>query len=149
MYSRIDFLSKYSTKVNVPGLIHAMRCAGNYPFATSERPVIGSLLKNILPKEFEPDNKVIDTDVEKALSDFTEESKKIIDSTIARNEVVLTGPLELESLNIYDARCYKGFLTSRFFLLYKENGETKMFNGDAVIRMKNENTIDTVYRWVS
>jgi len=129
-------------------MIHAMRCAGNYPFATSERPVIVSVLKNVTPKMFGDDNKIIDTDVEKALSDFTEESKNIIDSAIARNEVVLTGPLELESLNIYDARCYKGFLTSRFFLLYKENGETKMFNGDVVIRMKDENTIDTVYRWV-
>ncbi|PWT26988.1 hypothetical protein [Butyrivibrio fibrisolvens] len=130
-------------------MIHAMRCADNYSFATSERPVIISVLKNITPKMFGPDNKIIDTEVEKALSAFNEESKNIIESTITHNDVALTGPLELDSLNIYDARCYKGFLTSRIGLLYKENGETKMFNGDAVIRMKNENTIDTVYRWVS
>jgi len=130
-------------------MIHAMSCADNYSFATSERPVIVSVLKKITPKMFGPDNKIIDTDVENALSAFNKESKNIIESAITHNDVALAGPLELDSLNIYDARFYKGFLTSRIGLLYKENGETKMFNGDAVIRMKNENTIDTVYRWVS
>ncbi|MCR5008572.1 MAG: hypothetical protein K6A76_08355 [Oribacterium sp.] len=49
-------------------MIHAMSCADNYSFATSEIPVIVSVLKKITPKMFGPDNKIIDTDVENALS---------------------------------------------------------------------------------
>jgi hypothetical protein len=61
--------------------------------------------------------------------------------------VVLTGPLELVTVNIYNARCYNGYLTSTYFLMYLENGERKMIQGNFVIRMKDEKTIDTVYRW--
>lgn len=77
-----------------------------------------------------------------------EESKRIVESSVAANEVVLTGPLEIVSVNIYDARCYNGYLTSRFFLMYNENGEKKVIRDNYVIKMKDEKTIETVYRWV-
>ena len=50
-------------------------------------------------------------------------------------------------MNVYNARCYDGYLTSTYFLMYRENEENKLLQGDFVIRMKDQKTIDTVYRW--
>ena len=130
-------------------LIYAMHCAEEYSFTAKERPVIVSLLKNIPSLQNMDDKIMIDAEVDKALKVFTEESKSIVEAALSRNEVALKGPLELDGLNIYDARCYNGYLTSRIGLRYKENGESKLFIGDSVIRMKDESTIDTVYKWVS
>ena len=44
------------------------------------------------------------------------ESKRIVETAIEAGEVVLKGPAEIVTVNIYDARCYNGYLTSRFFL---------------------------------
>ena len=82
-----------------------------------------------------------------AVASYTAESKRIVETAVAANEVVLTGPRELVTVNIYNARCYNGYLTSTYFLMYLENGERKMIQGNFVIRMKDEKTIDTVYRW--
>ncbi|WP_092331544.1 hypothetical protein [Butyrivibrio sp. YAB3001] len=130
-------------------LIYAMHCAEEYSFTAKERPVIVSLLKNIPSLQNMDDKIMIDAEVDKALKVFTEESKSIVEAALSHNEVALKGPLELDGLNIYDARCYNGYLTSRIGLRYKENGESKLFMGDYVIRMKDERTIDTVYKWVS
>lgn len=63
------------------------------------------------------------------------------------NEIVLRGPLELEFVNIYNARCYNSFITTTYFLMYKENGESKTLPGNYVIKMTNEKTIELVYKW--
>lgn len=69
-------------------------------------------------------------------------------TAVEADEVVLKGPAEIVTVNIYDARCYNGYLTSRFFMMYLENGENKVIRDNYVIKMKDEKTIDTVYRRV-
>lgn len=59
--------------------------------------------------------------------------------------MVLTGPLELLCINIYDARFYKGYMTSRFFLMYRDGSSEKMLPGNFVIEMADEKTISKVY----
>ena len=60
---------------------------------------------------------------------------------------MLRGPCELVGLNVYDARCRGGYLTSTYFLMYRDGGETRTAEGNFVIRMKDAKTMDAVYRW--
>lgn len=64
-----------------------------------------------------------------------------------RNEIVVNGPAALVCVNIYDAWCYKGYMTSRNFLQYVENGTKKTIDGSFVLKMVDEKTIAWVYRW--
>ena len=130
-------------------LINAMIQAGGYDYGPKKRPVIKQILESL-----DSVNSVnIGTEeeqrtVSEAFSSFMAESKRIIETSVEVDEVVLTGPVEMGSVNIYDARYYNGYLTSRFFLMYFENGEKKVIRDNYVIKMKDEKTIDKVYRWV-
>lgn len=55
--------------------------------------------------------------------------------------------MELLALNIYDARCHKGYLTSTYFIMVREGEEEKMLPSNFVLKMRDEKTIETVYRW--
>ena len=128
--------------------IHAMLQADAYEFETAERPVMLEILKNIEPSDGTfPGEEMISRKVTDAVDAFNQESERIIQSALEKNEVVLTGPLELVFVNIYNARCYKGYITSTFFLMARDSAGDKMLQGNFVIRMKDEKTIDTVYRW--
>ena len=78
----------------------------------------------------------------------TKETKKIVDTALTNNEVVLEGPLVLGSVNIGDARCYNSFLTSRSFVMYLVEGEPKVIYGNFVVKVKDANTIDKIYKWI-
>ena len=78
---------------------------------------------------------------------FRAKTEEIIQGALEKNEIVLTGPLELVYVNIYDARCLNGYLTSTFFLMYRDGEGQKLLQGNFVIRMRDGKTIDAVYRW--
>lgn len=130
-------------------LINAMIHAGGYDYGSKNRPLIKSILEKMdsvgeVNAGTKEDHKI----VSEAYRSFMAESKRIVETAVEAGEVVLKGPAEIVTVNIYDARCYKGYLTSRFFLMYLENGENKVIRDNFVIKMKDEKTIDTVYRWV-
>ena len=129
-------------------MIHAMRQAGAYDFEAAERPVILEALRDVEPSDgsFSGEEDII-AKVSEAVHTFEQESEAIIQSALEKNEVVLTGPLELAYVNIYNARCYKGYITSTFFLMARDSTGDKMLQGNFVIRMKDEKAIDTVYKW--
>ena len=128
-------------------LIDALRRAGRYDFSASERPVIFSVLNGIRPSDgCFPGREAKLRAVTDAVNRFSEETEAMIRAALERNEVLLRGPLELTGVNVYDARCRQDYLTSTYFLAYREDGEDKLLSGNFVIRMRDENTIDTVYR---
>lgn len=44
--------------------------------------------------------------------------QQIVEKVIQRNQVVFEEPVELLGLNFYDARRYKQYLTSTYFVLF-------------------------------
>ena len=127
-------------------MINAMLHAGNYSFDPAVRPVILSLLKDIDAAEYRSSgSESVIAAVTEALSRFDQGSEEIIRSALDRNEIVLKGPFELVGVNIYDARRCGEYITSTYFLMYRDE-EDKLLEGDFVIRIKDERTIDTVYR---
>ena len=82
-----------------------------------------------------------------AVDSFNDETAGIIQSALDGGNVVLRGPLELTGVNYYNARCYDGFITTTYFLMYRDGREDKFLQGNFVIKMRDEKTIDTVYVW--
>lgn len=129
-------------------LIHALRGAGRYSFAPVERPLILALLKDAAPSDGAfPEKERRDREVSAAVAAFRAESEAIVQKALDKNEVVLRGPLELVGVNIYNARRYRDYLTSTYFLMYRDEAGEGMLQGDFVIRMRDEKTISAVYRW--
>ncbi len=130
-------------------LIDAMIKAGSYDYGPKDRPVINRFLAGTAPaNEAAALNAADRGEVSQALASFEAESKRIVEAAVEANEVVLEGPKDIGYVNIYNARCYKGYITSTYFVMYIENGENKVINGNFVVKMKDEKTIDKVYRWV-
>ena len=129
-------------------MIHALRLAGLYTFSAPKRPVLFPILENTSPSDGTfPGKEACLAETAETIAAFHQETKSIIRAALEKNRGVLNGPAELESVNIYDARCYKGFITSTYFLMVRENNESRMLEGYFVIRMQDEKTIAAVYRW--
>ena len=129
-------------------MIHALLLAGRYPFESRERPVITSVLKDTEPSGGDfPGKEELFEKAAASVGTFQEESEMIVRSAVEMNEVIRKGPLELVSANIYDARYWKGYLISTYFLMYRDGKADRLIEGDFVIRMKDAKTIETVYRW--
>lgn len=129
-------------------MINALRGAGGYCFEPATRPMILSKLKDVYPCEVDfPGKADVIRKVADAVETFNEETESIIRSVLEKNQVVLNGPLELMGVNVYDARCHNGFITSTYLLMYREGDQDKLLQGNFVIKMTDEKTIDTVYRW--
>ena len=127
--------------------IHALRAAGTYSFETDTRPTIFSRLEGVSPRKgtFADDAGIIQS-ASLAIRAFQQETKAIVDAALEKNNVALEGPFELVGVNVYNARRLNEFLTTTHFVMYKDGPENKMLQGDFVIKMKDEKTIDVVYR---
>ena len=70
----------------------------------------------------------------------------MVRAALDKHAVALEGPAELLGLNIYDAKRVQDMLTSRYFLMVRQEGAEKTLYGDFVIQMTDERTIGRVYR---
>lgn len=129
-------------------MIRALLAAGMYSFTPPERPAVVSVLQNVSASDGGfPGKDACLRQVGDAVAAFNEESDAIIRSALDRNEVVLDGPAELLGVNIFDARFYKGYMTSRYFLQYRDGQGAHTLHGNYVVYMANETTISRVYLW--
>ncbi len=129
-------------------MINALCGAGKYSFSAAKRPVIFSVLEDVIPSDGGyPDKETALTETAGMVDSFNVETGSIIRSVLEKNEVVLKGPLELTGVNVYNARCCEGYITTTFFLMYREGQENRMLQGNFVVKMQDEKTIAAVYRW--
>lgn len=129
-------------------MINALRGAGVYRFEAADRPTILSVIKDIEPSDgLFPEKEAVLGSVTSAVEAFHQETDSIIRSALEKGLVVLNGPLELTGVNVYNARCLRGFITSTYFVMYRDGKEDKMLQGNFVIKMQDEKIIAAVYRW--
>ena len=129
-------------------MINALCGADADCFKTADRPAILSFITDVKPSDglFYEKEAVLGS-VTSAIEAFHQETDSIIRSALEKNLVDLNGPLELTGVNVYNARCLRGFVTSTYFIMYRNGKEDKMLQGNFVIKMQNEKTIAAVYRW--
>lgn len=129
-------------------MVNALIASGKYPFTAAKRSTLYSVLKNTRPSDGNfPKKEACRQKVSAAIESYERESKRIIRSVLEKNKVVANGPLELRYLNIYDARFYDGYVTSKYFLLYRNERNEEMIHGNFVIKMTDEKTISRIYSW--
>ena len=129
-------------------MINALRGEGVYRFEAADRPTILSVIKDIEPSDgLFPEKEAVLGSVTSAVEAFHQETDSIIRSALEKGLVVLNGPLELTGVNVYNARCLRGFITSTYFVMYRDGKEDKMLQGNFVIKMQDEKIIAAVYRW--
>ena len=129
-------------------MINALRGAGVYRFETADRPTILTVIKDIEPSDgIFPEKEAILSSVMSAAETFHQETDSIIRSALEKNCIVLNGPFELTGVNVYNARCLHEFITSTYFVMYRDGNADKMLQGNFVIKMQDEKTIAAVYRW--
>lgn len=128
-------------------MINAMINADSFDYESPHRPVMPNLLNSINCNNDSRFSCASDSnEVTESLNTYIAETKSIIEKALRQNEVVLTGPFELIGVNVYDARCYDGYITTTYFLMYSDNGENKILNGNYVIKMRDSRTLETVYQ---
>ena len=128
-------------------MINALRCAGAYHFETADRPTILSAIEDIEPSDgLFPEKEAVLGSVSSAVEAFRQETDSIIRSALEKNLVVLNGPVELTGVNVYNARCLHGFITSTYFVMVRDGKVDKMLHGNFVIKMQDEKTVAAVYR---
>ena len=128
-------------------MINALVNKGIYEFSSNMRPSLIKLLKDIVPFKGDFSGTDLINKANDAVNNFNNETKQIINNVVTKNEIALKGPLELGFVNIYNARFYNNYITTTYFLMYKENNEDKMLPGNYVIKMVDERTIELVYKW--
>lgn len=129
-------------------MIYVSLLAGDYSYESVERPHAVRIIKTMDATEDGFDaTRLTNMKMEQEVSSYHQETKRIIDAAVQNNHVLLKGPLELVSVNIYDARCQGEYITSKYFLMYVENNEQKVLNGNFIIKMSGPKTIDLVYQW--
>lgn len=70
--------------------------------------------------------------LEEALARYQAETHRIIEAAVRKDDCVLRGKFPLVSVNIYDARREGSRVTSHYFVMYRDGGETKTLYGDFV-----------------
>ena len=79
---------------------------------------------------------------------YAEETERIVAKALEGNKVIFEEPVELLGLNVYNARRCNQYLTSTYFLMYLRNGKQEILNGNFIIKMLDDKTIEKVYEWV-
>ena len=129
-------------------MTNALLAAGSYNYEASIRSVVLSELENISTACGDyPNQAELANMAENAVKTFYAETDRIIRLALENNKVVLKGPVELKGVNVYNARCKNGFITSTYFLMYNDGTEDKLLPGNFVIKMQDEKTISCVYLW--
>ncbi|MBR3298111.1 MAG: hypothetical protein IKI64_02795 [Clostridia bacterium] len=131
-------------------MINAMRSAGEYSFTPVDRPAIIERLSSVAPAALDdgrlPADEARFAEVSHALEQFNAQTRSMVASALEKNELVLSGPLELAAVNIYDARRLDRFITSTYFMMYRDGEGEKLIQGSFVIRLDDDGMIDKVYR---
>ena len=88
-----------------------------------------------------------DSAMKEAVLRYAEETERIVAKALANNKVIIEEPVELLGVNVYNAKRYKQYLTSTYFLMYSRNGKEEILNGNFIIKMLDDKTIENVYEW--
>ncbi|MBQ5487392.1 MAG: hypothetical protein IIT70_00855 [Clostridia bacterium] len=129
-------------------MINALLAAGTYRFEPSVRTAVLSALAGVAPSNGDfPGRAELARSAAAAADAYNAETDAIVRSAVENGKIVLTGPAELKGLNVYNARCRNGFMTSTYFLMYNDGSEDKVIPGNFVIEMQDEKTIARVYLW--
>lgn len=115
----------------------------NYDF--NEKNYLDFFLKtyNYIDIEFEELS-----EVKKIIDKFYLDTKNYINKSIKKENLIIQGEFELLGVNIYNARFYNNYIITEYFLMYKDESNQKVLNGDFVIKINEKLYILEVYKLI-
>lgn len=88
---------------------------------------------------------IINNNIKNKIVSYYQEAKEII-QTSKLSKPVFEGEAELLGVNVYDAKAYDNNIISTYFVMYKENEENHILEGNFVIEYIN-NVVKKIYRY--
>ena len=128
-------------------LIKALRDAGLYDFDPLRRPALLPVLEDAASSGgLFPGKEGLHRLASGAAAAYAAETERIVREALRKNETVLEGPCTLLGVNVYDARHINGYIMTTYFLMVRVGEEDRLLRGDFAVRMKDERTVETVWR---
>ncbi len=87
-------------------------------------------------------------EVKKLIEQFFMETKRLIEKSVKKENLIAEGNFILLGVNIYNARYIDDFIISEYFFMYKEDHNDKILYGDFVIKINEEHNVSEVYKLV-
>lgn len=84
--------------------------------------------------------------IEEKINDYNATTDKIIQQALLTNQCVLEGEFDLLGVNVYNARYYKGYIVSTYFVMFMGSDKESVLYGDFVIKLNSVNKITKVYK---
>lgn len=120
-----------------------LRCSDTDVTTFTEELFASAVLSGVSPTETPP---TVRKDLADLIERYTEESRAVIRAALEKNDVLFRGKAKINGVNIWDARCDGRYITSNYFVSFREGEETRNLHGDFVIEMDEEKNIVAVYR---
>ena len=73
-------------------------------------------------------------------------AQRVIDKAIQNNEIVMEGESSLLAVNVYNAVCLNGYITSTYFVMYGEEENPTTLYGNFVIESPKEGVVIRIYK---
>ncbi len=81
------------------------------------------------------------------INNYYKKGREIVANALKLNNCVLLGEYKLIGVNIYNAVYLDDYIISTYFLMYEDQGENKILEGNFIIKIKDANTIEAVYKY--
>lgn len=131
-----------SYKIGAAVLACIKRCSCMDCEAFTDRPFSCEMLSDVSGGIGVPD----DAEMADCLDRYLDETHRMIESAVRKDDRVLKGRYPLASVNIWDARCEGRYITSNHFLMYIDGEEHKVIHGDFVIEVDTCCNVLSVFR---
>lgn len=88
-----------------------------------------------------------DPEMETVIHRYHQQTKDIINSALSQHDLIAEGTFDLLGINIYNARFQDPYLVSTFFVLYLDEGEQVLQQGNFVIELDNNHKAKRIFKY--
>ena len=85
-------------------------------------------------------------EMEQYIDNYYREAMTAIETAIGKNNVVFRGETALLGVNVYNAVYCKGYILSKFFVMYGDDTDPTVEYGDFVIKTPSEGIVTLIYK---
>lgn len=99
------------------------------------------LIKNTKYKEFK-----FSLTMENEINNYYQRGKNIITKTLENNIILVDKRVILLGVNVYNAFYFNNYIISKYFVMYKEDNDTKVLYGDFLIEITDNKMVNKIYK---
>lgn len=78
---------------------------------------------------------------------FFARADELINRAIAKNDVIFDGETPLLGVNIYDAVCRRGYIITKYFVMFGDKKSPRTESGNFVVETSRRGFLKRIYRF--